>query len=106
MKTGDNVRQPSPPYDPDYHSLWNVLTRAYEQAAAGKGKERHAQGQPFEQQPMQLISDLISSPDGLHYQAIKKIQESRRLSPEAEIKELLGAINYIAGIIIYKEKRM
>lgn len=88
----------------DYDSLKNVLDRALHQAAEGKGKDRHAAvGPSFDEQPMQLISRLLRSPDGLRYQAIKKIQESSRRDKEAAIKELLGAINYCAGAIIFLE---
>jgi len=90
-------------YVPGYERLADVLQRAYAQASEGKGKERHDQGQPFLQQPMQQISTLIGSPDGLAYQAIKKIQESQRLPHDRAIAELLGAINYIAGAVIYRE---
>lgn len=61
--------------DPNYTSLRSVLDEAYAQAATGKGKERHAGGQPFEDQPMQVISDMLGSNDGMAYQAIKKIRE-------------------------------
>lgn len=88
-----------------YASLHDVLERAYKQASVGKGHERHAQGLPFDEQPMQLISNLIDSPEGMRYQAVKKIQEAARLAPDHQTHELLGAINYIAGIIIYNEKR-
>lgn len=87
----------------DYKSLSDVLERAYQQAAHGKGRERHAQDQPFDKQPMQTISQLVGSSDGLRYQAIKKIQEAGRMDKDAAIRELLGAINYIAGTIIYME---
>lgn len=89
-----------------YEELEDVLERAYQQAAAGKGAERHATGQPFHEQPMQTISDLIGSADGLAFQAIKKIQESKRLpTRESQVRELLGAINYIAGMVIFIEKQ-
>jgi hypothetical protein len=87
----------------DYASLSNVLRRAYDQASDGKGSERHGQNLPFTKQPMQLIQDLIGEGFALG-QAIKKIQESQRLPHDAAIRELLGAINYIAGAIIHKEK--
>jgi len=95
------------PQTPDgYFSLREVLNRAFEQASKGKGKERHAQGLPFNQQPMQVISNLIGSQDGMYYQAIKKIQESTRLpSKERQVAELLGAIIYIAGAIINLESK-
>lgn len=87
----------------DYKTLSDVLERAYQQAAHGKGKERHANNLPFDRQPMQTISQLVGSADGLRYQAIKKIQEAGRMDKDAAVKELLGAINYIAGVIIYIE---
>lgn len=92
--------------DADYITLRSVLDRAYQQASEGKGKERHAQDLPFDKQPMQSISALVGSDDGLRYQAIKKIQESKRLhSRSHQVAELLGAINYIAGVIIFIEAR-
>lgn len=88
----------------NYIKLKEVLDRAYNQAATGKGAERHAQGLPFEDQPMQQISRLIGSVDGMAYQSIKKVQESLRLpSDDRKVAELLGAINYLAGIVIYIE---
>ncbi len=87
-----------------YEKLAAVLQCALDQAQGGKGAERHAQGQPFHEQPMQRISQLIGSRDGMAFQAIKKIQESQRFEePERVINELLGAINYVAGMIIYLE---
>ena len=88
-----------------YEQLETILGEALEQAAAGKGKERHATGQAFEDQPMQLISKLLDDNHGLAFQAIKKIQESLRLSPDRAERELLGAINYIAGMIIFLRAR-
>ena len=88
---------------PGYESLARVLHRAYDQAAQGKGAERHACSRPFTGQPMQSISELLGSETGLLYQAMKKIQESQRLDQDAAIRELLGAINYIAGAVIFKE---
>ena len=88
---------------PGYESLAAVLQRALDQAQRGKGAERHATGLPFDQQPMQSISRLVGSADGLVYQAIKKAQESQRLPEGRDIAELLGAVNYLAGAIIYKE---
>jgi hypothetical protein len=84
-----------------YQSLAAVLDLAYEQAASGKGAVRHGSGKPFEEQPMQGISELLDSPDGMAFQAIKKIRESRQLDTEAANRELLGAIVYIAGMVIY-----
>lgn len=91
-----------------YSTLRTVLDAAYDQAANGKGKERHnITGQtPFDRQRMQTVSELVGSPDGMTYQAIKKLTEGLG-HPTFELKkrELLGAINYIAGIIIFLERQ-
>ena len=89
----------------NYSTLRNVLDRAFEQASSGKGQERHGQNLPFDKQPMQQIQDLVGEGFALG-QAIKKMQESQRLSHDAAIRELLGAINYIAGVIIHKEREL
>lgn len=90
---------------PGYTHLSDVFARAYQQAALGKGAERHADNRPFTEQPMQTISDLLGNHQGLLYQAMKKIQESNRLDTDAAVRELLGAINYIAGAVIHMEKK-
>lgn len=84
---------------PGYERLANVLHRAFNQAAHGKGKERHARGEPFHEQIMQIGARLFGV-GGLYFQAMKKCDESQRLPPDAAIRELLGAINYIAGAVI------
>jgi len=86
-----------------YECLGNVLTRAYDQAATGKGATRHGQDMPFDEQPMQVLLGLFGV-GGALYQAGKKMQESQRMTHDAAIRELLGAIVYIAGAIIYLEK--
>ena len=85
----------------NYGRLEEVLTKAAEQASAGKGAERHADGQRFEDQPIMWIErEFRSFQLG---QAVKKIHESQRLAPEAAARELLGAINYLAAKIIALE---
>lgn len=87
---------------PGYERLAMVLKMAFNQAAHGKGKERHAaDGVPFEDQPMNAINELLGSNDGHIYQAGKKSIESKRLPDERAIAELLGAINYLAGAVIH-----
>lgn len=86
-----------------YGALRDVLDRAFAQAANGKGAERHANGLPFEQQPMQTISNSLGTNAGLLFQAAKKAQESQRLQHDAAVRELLGAINYLAGAVIWLE---
>lgn len=88
-----------------YDRLKEVLTRAFNQAATGKGAARHGQDLPFEQQPMQTLSRSLGSNVGLLYQAAKKAQESLRLDREHAVFELLGAINYLAGAVIFLEDR-
>ena len=89
---------------PGYDALADVLARAFEQAASGKGAQRHGQGQAFDEQPMQTIAQLVGV-GGPLYQAIKKAQESMRMPPDAAVRELLGAINYLAGAVIFLEAR-
>lgn len=88
----------------DYASLNLVLERAYNQAACGKGAQRHGQDKAFEDQPMQKLIELYGLGFALG-QAGKKMQESLRMDTEAAVRELLGAINYIAGAIIHLEKK-
>jgi len=83
--------------DPPYAPLRRVLDLALEQASSGKGAQRHANGQPFGKQPMMEISRMIGGPAGCFYQAMKKTQEASRMEPEAAKREILGAINYLAG---------
>ena len=86
---------------PGYESLAEVLLRAFVQASAGKGKERHAgAGVPFERQPMATINQEQGSIDGYLYQARKKAIEAKRLPQGRAQAELLGAIVYLAGAVI------
>lgn len=103
---GAEAAGPNPYYYltvPGYEDLAGVLRQAYHQAAGGKGADRHAGGQPFDAQPMQTICDLVGRGFALG-QAIKKIQESQRMEPDAAKRELLGAIVYLAGAIIHIER--
>ncbi|GAB3095899.1 hypothetical protein [Cupriavidus yeoncheonensis] len=87
-----------------YESLATVLKEALFQAAHGKGAERHAQGAPFDEQPMQQLIGLFGDGFALG-QAAKKMQESQRLPHDRARAELLGAINYIAGAVIAMDRR-
>jgi hypothetical protein len=89
-----------------YSTLRSVLERAYNQAAYGKGKERHANDKPFHEQPMQALSEQLGNEAGLVFQACKKATEGYRMGDtERTIKEYLGAINYLAGAVIFLEKK-
>ena len=86
-----------------YQPLKDVLKAAYAQAAAGKGRDRHANGKPFLEQPIMEIGRMV----GMGYQtgqAMKKAQEAggmvQRGQNDAARAELLGAINYLASAYI------
>ena len=89
---------------PGYESLRRALDEAYEQAAYGKGAERHGNGQRFDQQPMQhLIAD-----HGLGFatgQAAKKSGEALGMDKAAARRELMGAIVYLAGAIVWMDRQ-
>jgi hypothetical protein len=91
-----------------YETLADVFSRAYEQAASGKGAERHADGKPFHEQPMQKIAERRGV-GFLLGQADKKSEEAQGMMERGEhgaaLRELLGAINYLAGAVIYMERR-
>lgn len=88
---------------PGYEALANVLQRAYEQAAVGKGAERHAgPGEAFEHQLMQDGARRFGV-GALLFQAFKKSEESQRLPLDRGVNELLGAIVYLAGAVIRRE---
>lgn len=91
--------------NPSYSSLKRVLDMAYDQASSGKGKERHANNDTFESQPICQIPRYQGSIDFVTGQAIKKCLEVTKLpTVDAKVRELLGAINYIAaGIIVLQE---
>ena len=87
-----------------YDKLADVLSRAFDQASRGKGRERHANDTPFDKQPMQ---DLIRL-HGVGFatgQASKKASEAMGLpSTDRKVAELLGAIVYLAGAVISIEE--
>jgi hypothetical protein len=86
-----------------YTELADVLSRAFHQAAGGKGKERHqVGGEPFTEQVMQDMARRFGV-GALLGQAFKKSEESQRLPHERAVNELLGAINYLAGAVIALE---
>lgn len=90
--------------NPGYESLAGVLQRALDQAQTGKGAERHANSLPFDKQPMQTIA-RAHGVGFLTGQASKKGEECHGLPHAAKIAELLGAINYLAGAVIFIESQ-
>ena len=92
--------------NPNYETLARILKMAYEQASGGKGKERHANGKSFDDQPIMTITRNkgLGFPTG---QAEKKLGEACTLlklkGKDAAIRELLGVINYTAAAIAHIE---
>lgn len=90
--------------DDGYDSLRAIYAMALEQAQGGKGKERHANGLPFDQQPI-CQGGRRFGVGCLIYQAWKKAHETPALlkmdnGKERAIRELLGVINYAAAAVI------
>ena len=90
--------------DENYLVLHRVLHDALDQAASGKGKDRHAMGEPFEEQLMCLLARQLG-PQGPAFQVCKKVVEACRLPYPANVREVLGAINYAAGMVIEMERK-
>ena len=93
---------------PGYFDLAAVLGAAFEQAAFGKGKERHANDLPFHQQPMQQIAQRR----GIGFilgQADKKSEEAHGMLERGDLlafeREILGAIVYLAGAVIFAHEQ-
>ena len=92
-----------------YDDLASILSEAFNQAAYGKGKERHANSLPFAQQPMQQIAQRR----GIGFvlgQADKKSEEAQGMLERGEKaafeREILGAIVYLAGSLIFARNHL
>lgn len=87
----------------DYAPLAAVLQEAYDQAARGKGYDRHDNGEPFTGQRAMSIGRKVGPGFPLG-QSLKKTEEAATMigkgQPDAAIRELLGAINYAASAIM------
>lgn len=102
---------------PGYEDLAAILNAALDQASKGKGRERHANDLPFAKQKIQTIAGLYHGPEGMLYQATKKATEANEVrkralvsgdpkAREAYEREILGAIVYLAGSIIYVREEL
>lgn len=88
-----------------YEALARVLQAALDQAAKGKGVERHGTGDPFEHQRTMQIARAQASAAGPLFQAHKKLHEGEHMrDPDAAVREFLGAINYIAFAVLMVEE--
>ena len=106
-----DLLMPYKPADDGYNVLRDAFASAVEQASGGKGKERHANGSPFVDQPILSITRMLTGhPCGaLAFQAIKKTIEAGRLvelkGTDAAVAELRGGMNYIAAMVVYFEEQ-
>lgn len=88
----------------DYMPLLRTFLGALEQAAYGKGRERHANDLPFTEQPILTMARMLDSDAGLAQQVIKKTIEARSLpTKQARINELRGTLVYAAAMILFEE---
>jgi hypothetical protein len=90
-----------------YASLSAILNRALEQAAAGKGKDRHATvrgvARTFNEQPIMSIGRM-AGPGYAIGQAMKKAHEAMELPADRAVTELLGAVVYLAAAVMLTEE--
>lgn len=88
----------------NYDALAIVLQDAFNQAATGKGHERHSGGKAFTKQPILEIARMLSGIDGHAFQIMKKAQEAARMerngARDSAIRELYGIINYAAAAVL------
>lgn len=93
------------PKDP-YSSLSEILDLAYLRASEGKGKERHADDKNFEDQDICEELRIFDSISPALFQIRKKTKETRKLSKEQSINELLDTIVYsAAAVLVLKESK-
>jgi hypothetical protein len=96
-------KQPQQKIDPNYATLVEVLSLAYERSAFGKGRDRHATDNPFEQQPIVTEGSYFGIQPHL-YQIRKKALEILRMDTDAAQRELLDIIVYAAAaVLVLKE---
>lgn len=88
-----------------YAKLMDVLNRAHDQAAFGKGLDRHVskEAQPFDEQPICSLQRIYGN--GYAFgQVGKKMEESMRLPKKQAIEELLGGLVYLSAAVIVREE--
>ena len=91
--------------EPGYEPLAEVLQQALDQSQIGKGKECHANGLPFLDQPIVTEGRVVGP--GFHVgQARKKVLEAMNCEDDDRaICDYLGAIVYIAALVILRRER-
>ena len=97
FEVGEDVSAGVPP---GYEEVAEVLAAALAQTAEGKGRERHANDKPFDDQPMARITAMVGVGFPLG-QVMKKAQEAGGMAQRGENAaaqaELLGVIVYAVG---------
>jgi hypothetical protein len=92
-------------YGNDYGPLQKVLDEAFLQASHGKGKQCHANGKPFIEQPIMTELRLLG-PAGSVQQVRKKVLEAMNCKDdERAVEDLLGAIVYTAAMVIARRDK-
>ena len=92
--------------EPGSQPLFEVLMEALYQAQNGKGKECHANGLPFLEQPI-MQGAREAGEGGLVFQSRKKILEAKNCTDAARaIEDMLGAINYVAAQVILRREKI
>jgi len=104
MKSGDCWNERSISVRDGYEPLFRVLAEALDQAQAGKGRERHANGRPFMEQP--IIKEAEESGVGfLCGQVRKKILEAKNCPDlERAKRDILGSIVYASAMVLFIER--
>jgi hypothetical protein len=89
---------------PGYEELDRILELAFEQAANGKGNDRHGRkGEAWHEQPI-IRHQKAYGIGGALFQAAKKMEEAMEMADSSRARfELLGAIVYIAAAYRFLE---
>ena len=89
-----------------YGRLVYALSLAYDEAAFGKGKERHANNKPFEEQTM-MVANRVTAGGFSWGQIFKKIQEIPNIKDfDLRKAEMVSIIVYAAGWVLWFEEYM
>lgn len=93
----------------EYEALWYINNKCLDRVIHGKGKERHFDGKPFEQQDI----CAITREEGWGYpigQARKKLNEARRMFAKGDksraINEVLDASIYLQALALVMEEQV
>ncbi len=88
-----------------YRALFRVLYDAQKRAQWDKGRSRHGVGRAFQDQPITDLCRLYGSGFATG-QAAKKMSEAQSMPWEQARKELLDAIVYVAGAVVYGDQQV